>query len=283
MEIKRAYGPKEINWKLVPDLVTKIEKSITGDELREKNAKLQPRSLYQIETYSQRVAIHAAEEFLRFVRGSPEAAIQVRVTLECLRVTGAIDPYIINPPYFSLESNSSRVRVHLYRTETETALRLMRELEETLELSPAAPPSEEQPGERPRPMKRTVFIAHAFTDAGRSYAFQLTKFLSLLGFEVATGEGYAPERVSSKVKRRLTAQEVVIAVLSKQQDSTWLVQELSGAEFVGKPIMLLVEEGTDFRAGVLGDLEYIRFREGSISETFAPMLEGLRELAFEFR
>jgi len=283
MEIKRNYRPKDINWKLIPDLMRKVQESIPEDQQKEIRFKLEPSSLYKIETFSQEVSVRSGGEFVNFVKETPEPPLQVRVELECLRVRGGIEPYAIDPPYLRFYWDRNTIRMSLSRTETETAFRLMRDIEETLELSPAEPIRDTEKEEKKRQLRRTAFIAHAFTDVGRSYAFQLTKFLSLLCFEVATGEGYSPERVSDKVKRRLTAQEIVIVVLSKQEDITWLTQEMSGAEFAGKPIMLLIEQGVEFKLGVLGDLEYVQFQKGQIAETFTPILEGFRELGFVFK
>jgi hypothetical protein len=75
----------------------------------------------------------------------------------------------------------------------------------------------------------------------------------------------------------------VIAVLSKQEDSTWLTQESAGAIFTGKPLILLIEEGVTFKPGILGDLEYFRFASGQISTAFVPLLEGLQELGYRAR
>lgn len=283
MEIKRNYRPKDINWKLIPDLVKKVQESIPEDELKEIDYELDPSSLYYIETFSQEVSIRSGGEFERFVKETPELPVKVIVELQCLRLPSTGEPYRIKPPYLRFYWDRNTIRMSFSRTETETALRLLRDIEETLQLSPQEPIRDTEKEEKKRQLRRTAFIAHAFTDVGRSYAFQLTKLLSLLGFEVATGEGYSPERVSDKIKRRLTAQGIVIAVLSKQDDITWLTQEMSVAEFAGKPIILLVEQGVEFKLGVLGDLEYIQFQKGQIAASFTPILEGLRELGFVFK
>ena len=47
-----------------------------------------------------------------------------------------------------------------------------------------------------------------------------------------------------------------------------------------KPLILLVEEGIEYKAGVLGDLEYVRFPMGHVSVAFVPILEGLQELGY---
>jgi hypothetical protein len=176
--------------------------------------------------------------------------------------------------------------ISIWRARSAEALNLLQAFEEALGLRAAHPHDSSvgtaEEGAQPS-LRRTVFIAHSFDDVGRSYAFQLTKFLSLLGFEVATGEGFSPESVSAKVKRRLSAQEIVIVVMSQKQDLTWLVQESAGASLAAKPIFLLIERGVEFKPGILGDLEYILFESGQIAGAFAPILEGLRELGFDMR
>jgi len=80
----------------------------------------------------------------------------------------------------------------------------------------------------------------------------------------------------------LLAQEIVIVVVSKKADFTWLVQEVAGADFLKKPVFLLVQEDTEFKPGILGDLEFIRFAPDQIEQAFLPLIEGLREIGFSF-
>jgi hypothetical protein len=115
-----------------------------------------------------------------------------------------------------------------------------------------------------RVLKKQAFIAHSFDERGRAYAYQLTKLLNLLGFEVATGEGYSPEKVSAKVKRRLLANELVVAIVSPKDDNTWLIQEMAGADFLGKPLIPLLEEGASLKSGIHGDLESLNRRSRCI-------------------
>lgn len=131
--------------------------------------------------------------------------------------------------------------------------------------------------------ERTIFLAHGFDDRSKSYAYAVVKFLELLGFKVITGERFTPERVSTKVKERLKKQEVVMTIWSEKEDFTWLVQETSGATFLEKPLIVLVEEGLEFKPGVLGDIEYIKFPKDHISESFISIMEGLTELGYSFR
>ena len=61
----------------------------------------------------------------------------------------------------------------------------------------------------------------------------------------------------AKVLRRLKAQEVVVVVVSRREDQTWLTQETTLASVTGKPLFLLVQNDVEFKPGILGDIEHI--------------------------
>lgn len=282
MEIRRQYQPREVNWVLLPDLLKQYVSSIPTEELKENRDPLLPKSLFEISTFSQNVVIASYDEFIEFIKTSSELPNSIDIRIACFRQPSSINAYEIRPPFLRFASDQDQIFIELARTSTQLALGFFERFEATIQLQPAKPLPEAHEGEVKRELNRTVFIAHSFDDLGRSYAFQITKFLSLLGFEVATGEGFSPESVSSKVKRRLMSQEVVIIILSERQDMTWLIQEMTGANFSEKPIIILVEEGVEFKPGILGDINYIRFGKGQIASSFTPILEGLRELEFSF-
>jgi len=283
MKISREYEPKNLNWKLLPDILAKFRAAIPEDERIEagmpKRSTLVDVPSCEVSTFSQSVELPSVQELLSFIEGSAEDPVRVDIYLDCKCKWEDGNLFDRLPPYFKFSWKSDRVFVQIARNTSSQSLELLEELEGLLQLTPAAPPKQENPA---RNLKRTVFIAHSFDDAGRSYAFQLTKVLSLLGFEVATGEGYAPESVSSKVRRRLAAQEIAVAIVSERDDMTWLIQEATAVDFSGKPLILMVEEGATFKLGILGDLEYIKFPRGHISESIPPLIEGLRELGFTF-
>ena len=285
MEITRRYLPKEINWFLIPELLRKAESSIPADKRLDSTyaRALVPASRFVIRTLSQFVEIESDNDFLEFLKSSSELPTRVEARLDCFMQWGDGTQSQKHPPYFVLKWNVDELVVEITRSASTSALPFLEELEKTLQIEPLKiiEPTNEPETQR-RILRRTIFIAHSFDEIGRSYAYQLTKFLSLLGFEVATGEGFSPEKVSSKVKRRLSSQELVLAIISEREDFTWLIQEMTGASFTEKPLFVLLEEGTDFKSGVLGDLEYIRFAKGKIADSFTPVLEGLRELGFRF-
>ena len=282
MRIKREYVPKEVNWRLFPDLLEKVVSSIPESERMEVHYKLHPEPRFEVSTFSQSVALESEDDFLSFIKKSTEQPSSVNIRIACIRTASRMDPYEIELPFFSFSWSQERIHASVARNTTSNALQILEDLQEILQLEPTSPPMPEEENIESRPLRRTVFIAYSFDDVGRSYAFQLTNFFSLIGFEVATGEGYSPERVSNKIRRRLMAQEIVVAIMSQHNDMTWLIQEITGAEFIGKPLILLAEEGVEFKSGILGDLEYIRFPEGHVSQSITPILEGLRELGFSF-
>jgi len=283
MEIMRKYQHREINWYLVPDLIKKADCSIPEEERKEAAYKLVPLPRFKIATDSQSVEMESEEDFVDFLKTTSEGPNQIEVRLDCYKEWPDGDLVERDPSYFSFEWRTNQLVVEMARNTIKSAIRFLEEFEQTLQLEPLKRLQASAEGNtKSRTLERTVFIAHSFDEIGRSYAYQLTKFLSLLGFEVATGEGFSPEKVSTKVKRRLLAQEIVLAIVSEREEFTWLLQEMTGANFIEKPLVALVEEGVDFKSGVLGDLEYIRFTKGRVADCFTPILEGFRELGFQF-
>jgi len=235
---------------------------------------------FSIDTISQYVDVDNSEEFLSFLKSTSEQILDIRISLNISLKSGFegnASTFTNND--FVLASSKDGIEIEFAQAVISKYLDLLHKFEEVLQLVPYRLVLSEQ---LQQIRQRTAFIAHVFDNAGNSYAFQLTQFLNLLGFETITGKGYSPEKISSKVRRRLLAQEIVIVVVSKKDDFTWLIQEATGADFAKKPIFLLVQEDINFSKGMLADLEYISFPVERISETFTSILEGLRELGFRF-
>jgi hypothetical protein len=72
-------------------------------------------------------------------------------------------------------------------------------------------------------------------------------------------------------------------IVSRDEDVTWITQEIATANAVDKPLFLLILEGLALKPGILGDLEYVRFLDKQLSGAFAAVLEGLQELGFTFK
>lgn len=129
-------------------------------------------------------------------------------------------------------------------------------------------------------LPRSAFVAHRFDAQGEHIADRLARFLELLGFDVKTGRGFSPEPVGDKVRKRIESQAVLFLVLTSGDDETWLTQESILAYAKEKRVVILREMRAPYKAGLLGDLEYITFQETAIEGAFISILEGLRELGF---
>jgi hypothetical protein len=124
----------------------------------------------------------------------------------------------------------------------------------------------------------SAFIAHAFDNQSQNLANELARFLTLLGIRCASGRAFTPARVSEKVNTRLAAHDLFFAIVTPHDDHAWLMQETSTAAAYSKPIFVLKQTDVDFKAGLLGDQEYIPFAPGELSKAFIPILEGINAI-----
>jgi hypothetical protein len=277
MKLTKSYAPKDINLHLLPDLMERVASSVPSTMLVEPDGKeLLLDRYFKLETVSLLASTRDAKEFRDILRTMEDPPVIVQADVDCYFKAQHLRAIEKQPPALSFILDKDGIRVSLARNTADEIKILFSAFEETFSLVTVKPA-----GEGRKARRRAVFLAHSFDERGKSYAYELIKFLTLLGFRVTTGEGYSPQGISAKVKTRLMDQEVVIALLSKQEDSTWLTQEAAGAAFSKKPLIPLVEHGVIFKSAVLGDLEYIRFSVGQISEVFVPLLEGLQELGYK--
>jgi hypothetical protein len=279
MKFTKRYAPRSLNFHLLPDLMRQIETSIPEPMLVDRGDKLKLAYYFLIKTNSQTASTEDSDEFRDILRSVSEPILSLDAEVYCRLSAEHLSGFDREPPAFSLEYRQDSIEVVLARNSAETIRRLFSLLEEAFTLEFIKPTIRE---ERDTPPKKTVFIAHSFDPVGKSYVYELIKFLNLIGFKVSTGEGFSPERVSKKVRDRLTSQEVVIVIVSQQEDTTWLIQEATGATFAEKPLILLIEQGVEFKPGILGDLEYIQFSKSYIASTFVPILEGLQSLGYKY-
>lgn len=128
---------------------------------------------------------------------------------------------------------------------------------------------------------RSAFIAHAFDDEGRRYASEVSRFLELLDIKNESGVGFSPQSVAGKVTERLARNDMFVAIVTPQKDTTWLIQECITAKVTKKPVFLLKRDDVEFKSGMLGDLEFIPFPCGHVSETFVHILQGVRAIKTE--
>jgi hypothetical protein len=165
--------------------------------------------------------------------------------------------------------------------EPEVAKSLVRSAQEHLGLQPIPVSARAE---------RSVFLAHSFDDAGKQAANVVREVLELLGFRVVTGEAYSPRGVSSKIKERISQQGVAVCMLTRRRGaagdrgrtSQWVLDEATVAEALEKPVFLLIEKGVEAELGIHGDREYIPFAMTSLHAAIVKLLEGLRELGYQF-
>jgi hypothetical protein len=278
MKQTKFYAPKQLNLHLLPDLMEKVASFVPPKMLVEEDGtELLLDRYFQLRTISQVASTRDSQEFRDILRTIDQPPIEVEAKVDCFPVATHIRAFEQKPAALTFEYNGEAIEISLARNTADAIKTLFHAFEETLALVTVKPPAQAADS---APRRRAVFLAHSFDDRGKSYAYELIKLLNLLRFQVTTGEGYSAQGISAKVKSRLLAQEVVIALLSQQEDSTWLTQESAGAAFTDKPLILIIEEGVSFKPGLHGDLEYIRFAAGQVSMAFVPLLEGLQELGY---
>lgn len=122
----------------------------------------------------------------------------------------------------------------------------------------------------------TSFVSFRFDEHSKALAFELREFLDQIDVTFISGMGYEPKPVSEKVIERLSGPiDLFIIIYSSSGESTWLNQEVGMAKGKNLPIVILVEEGAAWNQGILADNEYIEFKNGTISQTFIRLLEGI--------
>jgi hypothetical protein len=123
----------------------------------------------------------------------------------------------------------------------------------------------------------SCFLSYRFNEQSKPLAFELSKFLDLLGIKVISGMGYEPRRVTEKVMSRLKNQhDFFIYLITSEGESTWTRDELAYAFATELPVILLVEKGASVGKGLLGDWEYIEFERSHIGDTYIAILEATK-------
>lgn len=284
MEITKRYAPSKINFHLLPAQMERIKTSLQDYHQTKGQIAYNFYERFLIDTNSQTLETNSYEEFKEILRSlSEEYIIALRAELGMssnlvyLMSAMGSEP-VQQPPAFKLTYQQESVEIILTQNSFENLISLFTIIEEEFSLEIVKPKTIINLSP-----KRTAFVAHSFDQIGRSYAYELIQFLNLIQFKVETGDRFSPESIAKKVKRRLKAQEIVIAIISKKEDYVWLTQETTGATVLEKPLFILIEEGVEFKAGIHSDLEFIKFPPENISTTFTPILQGLQELGYTFQ
>lgn len=122
----------------------------------------------------------------------------------------------------------------------------------------------------------SCFLSYRFNPKGKALALELSRFLSLLDIKVISGMGYEPRRITEKVTERLKlGHDFLIYLITNDGESMWTRDELVVSYGSGVPVIILVEKGTSFEKGLLGDWEYVEFEGDHIGDAFISILEAI--------
>jgi hypothetical protein len=138
-----------------------------------------------------------------------------------------------------------------------------------------------QPPKYHTPRNPTVFVGRHFDKAADDYFQTLSYFLRLVGCDVKQGKGYTSKPIPDKVKARIDAQDIFIALVTGKRGHAWLIAEPAYALAKEKHVILIVEEESEYDPTILGaDLEQIRFPAGHIEKSFIPLLRELHAVVW---
>ena len=124
---------------------------------------------------------------------------------------------------------------------------------------------------------KNCFLSFSFDEHGMALAFELRDFFELLGVGFVSGLGYEPRPISEKVLSRLNEPISLFVVLfTRSENQDWLQQEIGIAKGRNLPVMVLIEDGVDFKSGILSDNEFFKFPKNTISKSFIAVLQALK-------
>lgn len=108
-------------------------------------------------------------------------------------------------------------------------------------------------------LKKSIFVAHRFDDHGNEVASIISRYCSLLGFDVKDGMGYESRLIPDKVIDRIQSQDIFIVIFT-QGKHDWLISEMAYAKGLDKYIVVLADGSLEIAKGIVGsDFEYISF------------------------
>ena len=132
-----------------------------------------------------------------------------------------------------------------------------------------------------------IFVGHSFKDEHKNTIDQIKNFINSYPVSVITGEKPTltgvTEGVPEKVKRLIDDADLVIAILSKDDEiadgkmspSKWVSDEIAYSLGKGKMIIRLQEDGVEFKPAISGNAEYVSFSKENLSVTFLKLSELL--------
>jgi hypothetical protein len=128
--------------------------------------------------------------------------------------------------------------------------------------------------------KKVIFVSYRFAD--EEYASGLIDLLQQSGFQVVCGID-SVDSISRTILQRIKDCDYFVCVMTRNQlktdgtftTSPWLLEEKGAALALGKPLVLLVEEGVTDVGGLQGDWQRIHFTAKSFLK---GALQAVRQL-----
>ncbi len=128
-----------------------------------------------------------------------------------------------------------------------------------------------------------VFVSYNFADKNKELASSIISFLDSQGVAVLVGSEPTPNSVSEKVKGKINDSDIVVGLMTKDEEDTeghwsaskWIRDELAYALADSERVVIrMIEEGCDTAGRIFGDREYIPFNQ----QNLAPALIRLAKI-----
>ena len=136
--------------------------------------------------------------------------------------------------------------------------------------------------------KRTpiLFVSYSFKKENEGLVRTIKDFLEAYPISIITGAKPSTGSVSEKVKKLINDSDCVLAVLTKDEEqkdksrtpSKWVFDEIAYASGKKKTVIRLLEKGTNYKAAISGDAEYIGFERSNLTEAFVKLAHVLNSL-----
>lgn len=134
-------------------------------------------------------------------------------------------------------------------------------------------------------MPKSVFLSYSFRQEDKELVEGLEKLLESAGYIVITGEKNRMGSISKKIMNQIKEAENFLVVMTRRDKkdngkyttSSWILEEKGAAIALGKPCLMLIEEGVDEReiGGLQGDDEWIPFTRNNFASKIADAIRML--------
>jgi len=134
--------------------------------------------------------------------------------------------------------------------------------------------------------QKVPFISKGFADKERGTNEYFEKLLDSLGITFTTGEPYSTSSIPDKIRAMIQGSNLLIAIVQRRYGdrtqgvgSSWIIREMTYASTIGKPLIIIAQEGVDL-AGFPMEEEIIYFnkiKSESLEQATMKFLEALCE------